>query len=65
MILTAAIDKGYIFITLIGITTSVISAAYYLNLVKNIFFVKPVYSDNLTNINFIFKNKTILNKFSS
>lgn len=62
MILTAAIDKGYLFITLVGITTSVISAAYYLNLVKTIFFVKPVYADNLTNINFIFKNKTIFNK---
>jgi NADH-ubiquinone oxidoreductase chain 2 len=62
MILTAAIDKGYLFITLVGITTSVISAAYYLNLVKTIFFVKPVYTDNLTNINFIFKNKTIFNK---
>jgi len=62
MILTAAMDKGYIFITLVGITISVISAAYYLNLVKNIFFVKPIYSDNLANINFIFNNKTIFNK---
>jgi NADH-ubiquinone oxidoreductase chain 2 len=61
MILSAAIDKGYIFISIIGITTSVISAAYYLNLVKTIFFLKPTYIDNFKNINFIFKNK-IFNK---
>jgi NADH-ubiquinone oxidoreductase chain 2 len=62
MILTAAIDKGYIFITIVGITTSVISAVYYLNLVKNIFFLKSPYTDNYKNVNFIFKNKTIFNK---
>jgi NADH-ubiquinone oxidoreductase chain 2 len=44
MILTAAIDNGYIFITLIAILTSVISAVYYLVIVKNIFFEKSVYS---------------------
>lgn len=59
MILSAAMDKGYVFISLIGITTSVISAAYYLNLVKTMFFAKP---DNLNNFHFIFKNKTIFNK---
>jgi NADH-ubiquinone oxidoreductase chain 2 len=62
MVLTAAIDKGYIFITIVGITTSVISAAYYLNLVKTIFFLKPAYADNYKNTNFIFKNKAIFNK---
>ena len=62
MILTAAIDKGFIFLTIVGITTSVISAVYYLNLVKVIFFTKPIYTDEYINTNFIFKNKTIFNK---
>jgi NADH-ubiquinone oxidoreductase chain 2 len=38
MILSAALDNGYIFITLVAILTSVISAVYYLVIVKNIFF---------------------------
>ena len=38
MVLSAALDSGYIFITLTAILTSVISAAYYLNVVKQIFF---------------------------
>lgn len=61
MILSAALDKGYIFITIIGITTSVISAAYYLNLVKTIFFLKPAYTNSYKNINFIFKDKIVIN----
>jgi len=38
MILSAALDKGYIFMCLIAILTSVISAVYYLAVIKNIFF---------------------------
>jgi NADH-ubiquinone oxidoreductase chain 2 len=38
MILSAALDNGYVFITLIAILTSVISAVYYLIVVKSIFF---------------------------
>lgn len=38
MVLSAALDSGYIFITLIAILTSVISAAYYLNVIKQVFF---------------------------
>lgn len=38
MILSAALDKGYIFMSLIAIITSVISAVYYLIIIKNIFF---------------------------
>ncbi len=38
MVLSAALDSGYIFITIIAILTSVISAAYYLNVVKQVFF---------------------------
>ena len=43
MVLSAALDKGYIFITLIAILTSVISAVYYLNIIKQVFFYKPDY----------------------
>ena len=41
MVFSAALDSGYIFITLIGILTSVVSAVYYLVIVKEIFFEKP------------------------
>jgi NADH-ubiquinone oxidoreductase chain 2 len=51
MVLTAAIDNGYIFISLIAILTSVISAVYYLAVVKNIFFENSVYYINNNNIN--------------
>lgn len=38
MVLSAGLDNGYIFIVLVGIITSVISAAYYLNIIKQIYF---------------------------
>ena len=38
MVLSAALDNGYIFITVIAILTSVISAGYYLNVIKQVFF---------------------------
>lgn len=46
MVLSAAIDNGYIFMSLIAILTSVISAVYYLVIIKQIFFDKPDYSIN-------------------
>lgn len=46
MVLSAALDNGYVFITLVAILTSVISAVYYLNIVKEIFFDKPEYKVN-------------------
>jgi NADH-ubiquinone oxidoreductase chain 2 len=49
MILSAALDNGYVFITLVAIITSVISAVYYLAVVKNIFFEE---SDHKVNPNF-------------
>jgi NADH-ubiquinone oxidoreductase chain 2 len=54
MILTAAIDKGYILTVIIAIITSVISAVYYLILIKNIYFEKSEYKVNnkiIQNIN--------------
>jgi NADH-ubiquinone oxidoreductase chain 2 len=69
MILSAAIDNGYIFMSLVAILTSVISAVYYLAIIKQIFFDKPDYTLNneLTNLNaegLIVENKTIEKKVS-
>ena len=41
MVLSAALDKGYVFIVLIAIFTSVVGGVYYLNIVKETFFYKP------------------------
>jgi len=49
MVLSAALDNGYIFMALLAILTSVIGAAYYLNVVKQIFFYKEDYKKNLSN----------------
>ena len=46
MVLSAAIDGGYVFISLVAILTSVISAVYYLNLIKNVFFDACIYINN-------------------
>nr|QPC56047.1 NADH dehydrogenase subunit 2 [Ophiocordycipitaceae sp.]QUT09481.1 NADH dehydrogenase subunit 2 [Ophiocordycipitaceae sp.]QUT09509.1 NADH dehydrogenase subunit 2 [Ophiocordycipitaceae sp.]QUT13239.1 NADH dehydrogenase subunit 2 [Ophiocordycipitaceae sp.]DAJ12174.1 TPA_asm: NADH dehydrogenase subunit 2 [Ophiocordycipitaceae sp.] len=40
MVLSAAIDKGLIFLSLIAILTSVIGAIYYLNIIKEMFLIK-------------------------
>jgi NADH-ubiquinone oxidoreductase chain 2 len=44
MILTTALDNGYVFISLLAILTSVISAVYYLIIVKNIFTSESIYN---------------------
>jgi len=69
MILSAAIENGYIFMSLVAILTSVISAVYYLAIIKQIFFDKPDYEFNneLSNFNadgLITEKNTILNKVS-
>jgi hypothetical protein len=46
MILSAAIDSGYIFMSLVATLTNVISAVYYLAVIKQIFFDKPDYQLN-------------------
>ena len=46
MVLSAALDSGYIFLALVAILTSVISAVYYLNIIKQIFFDKSDYTIN-------------------
>jgi NADH-ubiquinone oxidoreductase chain 2 len=52
MILSAALDKNYNFLTLVAILTSVISAVYYLAVIKHIIFDKPDYKYR-KNINII------------
>src|SRR2546423_10537781 len=47
MVLSAALDNGYIFMTLIAILTSVISAVYYLAVIKQVFFYKSDYKMNI------------------
>ena len=53
MILSSALDNGYVFMAFIAILSSVISAYYYLVLVKEIFFNKSEYKLNpeLENLN--------------
>jgi len=51
MVLSAALDNGFIFMALVAILTSVISAVYYLNVIKQIFFDKPEYKLSSTIIN--------------
>ena len=55
MVLSAALDSGYVFITFIAILTSVISAVYYLAVIKQIFFEKTDYVLNpaFENVKFI------------
>ena len=69
MVLSAALDNGYIFITLVAILTSVISAVYYLGIIKQVFFDKPDYETNLVlnNTNMygsIFNKKILIEKVS-
>lgn len=70
MILSSALDNGYVFMTLIAIITSVIGAGYYLNLIKQIFFYKSDYvmntsilqinkseQNNINNLAYIYNNR--------
>jgi NADH-ubiquinone oxidoreductase chain 2 len=51
MILSSALDNGYVFMCLIAILTSVISAVYYLYIIKHLFFEKSEYkTDNIFSI---------------
>jgi NADH-ubiquinone oxidoreductase chain 2 len=46
MVLSAALDKGYVFLSFIAILTSVIGAVYYLSIIKEIFFYQSPYKVN-------------------
>ena len=57
IVLSSSLDQGYVFISLIAILTSVISAVYYLNIIKNMFFETNEYKINLgVNINIKISN---------
>ncbi len=67
MVLSAALDSGYLFITLVAILTSVISAVYYLNIIKQVFFDTPDYKlssavDNMDLHASITKNNVLVDK---
>jgi NADH-ubiquinone oxidoreductase chain 2 len=61
MVLSAALDSGYVFLTLVAILTSVISAVYYLNIIKEVFFYQPIYKVYHGNIT---KNKVLFEKLT-
>ena len=44
MVFSAALQEGFVFLTLIAVLTSVISAVYYLFIVKTMFFDQHSYS---------------------
>lgn len=46
MVLSAALDNGYIFLSLIAILSSVVGAVYYLGVVRDIFFYSPEHKLN-------------------
>lgn len=65
MVLSAALDKGYIFLSLVAIITSVIGAVYYLNIIKEMFFHSSDYKynslfKNWTEFNSIYNNNNIV-----
>jgi len=65
MVLSAALDNGYVFMSLVAILTSVIGAVYYLNLIKQIFFFKSDYIINPSLNNIKLQGSVISNGQSS
>jgi NADH-ubiquinone oxidoreductase chain 2 len=67
MVLSAALDSGYVFLAIVAILTSVISAVYYLNIIKQVFFDKPDYKieNEINDINLdgnIIQNNVLIKK---
>nr|YP_009750535.1 NADH dehydrogenase subunit 2 [Tolypocladium cylindrosporum]QIJ60540.1 NADH dehydrogenase subunit 2 [Tolypocladium cylindrosporum] len=61
MILSAALDKGLVFLSLVAILTSVIGAVYYLSIIKEMFFSKPEYKVNTLLENLVLKGNVMDN----
>nr|YP_010303549.1 NADH dehydrogenase subunit 2 [Purpureocillium takamizusanense]UNI92578.1 NADH dehydrogenase subunit 2 [Purpureocillium takamizusanense] len=59
MVLSAALDKGLIFLSLVAILTSVIGGVYYLSIIKEMFFSKPEYKVNTLLENLILKGNIL------
>src|SRR5271163_3756860 len=69
MVLSAALDNGYVFLSLVAILTSVISAVYYLNIIKEVFFYESIYKinrafDNVDYHSNIVKNNVLVKKLT-
>lgn len=64
MVLSSALDNGYVFMALVAILTSVISACYYLALIKQMFFDKTDYILNPSLKNVTVKGN-IVNKMTN
>jgi len=69
MVLSAALDSGYVFLALVAILTSVISAVYYLNIIKQVFFDESEYKLNpeVTSMNLhgnIIKNNVLIKRLT-
>ena len=67
MVFSAALQEGFVFLTLIGVLTSVISAVYYLFIIKTMFFDGHSYTyiNKLKDIlipAFILQNNKVVNK---
>jgi NADH-ubiquinone oxidoreductase chain 2 len=50
MVLSAALDNGLIFLSLVAILTSVIGGIYYLSIIKEMFFTLPNNIEYITKI---------------
>jgi NADH-ubiquinone oxidoreductase chain 2 len=62
MVLSAALDKGYVFLSYVAIITSVISAVYYLNIIKQMFFDENEFNiSTLTNNTSLFSRNITVN----
>lgn len=59
MVLSAALDKGLVFLSIVAILTSVIGGIYYLGIIKEIFFTKPDYKVNTLLENLILKGNVL------
>ena len=59
MVLSAALDKGLIFLSLIAILTSVIGGIYYLTIIKEMFFSKSEYKVNTLLENLTLKSNVL------
>jgi len=62
MVLSAALDKGLIFLSIVAILTSVIGGVYYLTIIKEMFFSTPDYKVNTLLENLTLKGNVMNNK---
>jgi NADH-ubiquinone oxidoreductase chain 2 len=60
MVLSAALDSGLIFLSLVAILTSVIGAVYYLSIIREMFFSLPEYKINPVLENLVLKGNVLL-----